>query len=88
MNNIGTFYHDGKGVPRDLNTARQWYEKALAAGSHVAAENLQVLDRRSTAGRRQDRRHGGGGSYAPPAPRQGLSPRGRPCFLPSEQGIC
>jgi len=32
MNKLGTFYHDGNGVPKDYAKARDWWEKAAATG--------------------------------------------------------
>ena len=36
MTNLGWIYRDGLGVPRDYGKAREWYEKAAAAGHSVA----------------------------------------------------
>jgi TPR repeat protein len=43
MNYLGLLYSNGEGVPKDLEVARQWYEKAIAAGSIEAMSNLADL---------------------------------------------
>jgi TPR repeat protein len=43
MNNLGTLYQNGYGVPKDYVEAREWYEKALAAGYEPADANLKQL---------------------------------------------
>jgi len=40
MNNLGTFYGDGRGVPQDYAKAREWYKKAADKGSSIAMYNL------------------------------------------------
>lgn len=37
--NLSTMYDDGKGVPRDLETARYWLEKSVQAGYGPALHN-------------------------------------------------
>ena len=41
--NRGGAYEKGRGVPRDYGQARQWYEKAAAAGHAGGMTNLGVL---------------------------------------------
>jgi TPR repeat protein len=43
MLNLGGLYLNGWGVAQDYQQARQWYEKAAAAGSAEAMENLGKL---------------------------------------------
>jgi tetratricopeptide (TPR) repeat protein len=43
MSNIGWLHETGRGVKRDYTKAREWYEKAAAAGNAVAMSNLGVL---------------------------------------------
>jgi TPR repeat protein len=43
MANIGAFYANGLGVPRDYDKAIEWYEKAVAAGDAVAMTEIGVL---------------------------------------------
>jgi len=43
MNNIGRFYDQGRGVPQDYAKAREWYDKAAAAGDAVAMANIGGL---------------------------------------------
>jgi TPR repeat protein len=43
MTNIGVLYHNGKGVQQDYQQARQWYEKAVAAGDAAAMTYIGVL---------------------------------------------
>jgi hypothetical protein len=38
---MGERYRDGDGVPKDLNKAREYFTKAIAAGSPTAAEELE-----------------------------------------------
>jgi len=45
MNNMGTLYSDGRGVPRNTRTAREWFEKAAALGVVEAKENLKGMGR-------------------------------------------
>jgi uncharacterized protein len=45
MNNLGTLYQMGRGVPKDLSEARRWYEKAADAGNQNAKDNLKKLPR-------------------------------------------
>jgi TPR repeat protein len=40
MNNLGTIYRDGLGVQQDYAKAREWYEKAAAAGSAPSMNEL------------------------------------------------
>jgi hypothetical protein len=41
---MGERYRDGDGVPKDLNKAREYFTKAIAAGSPPAAEELEKLN--------------------------------------------
>ena len=43
MNNLGTLYNDGRGVPRDRKVAKQWFEKAAALGVLEAKQNLKGM---------------------------------------------
>lgn len=43
MNMIGFLYTEGRGVPRDYEKARQWYEKAAMGGNVNAMVDLGVL---------------------------------------------
>jgi TPR repeat protein len=43
--NRGMAYHDGQGVAQDYQQARQWFEKAAAAGDEFAKKQLQALGR-------------------------------------------
>jgi len=43
MRNLGVLYANGQGVPQDQTKAREWYEKAAAAGDAGAMRNLGVL---------------------------------------------
>jgi uncharacterized protein YecT (DUF1311 family) len=45
MNNMGTLYSGGRGVPRDTKIAREWFEKAAALGVVEAKENLKGMGR-------------------------------------------
>ena len=40
MNGLGRLYENGRGVPQDYAQARQWYQKAVEAGSVAAMEHL------------------------------------------------
>jgi tetratricopeptide (TPR) repeat protein len=40
MTDIGALYYSGLGVPQDFATAREWFEKAAAAGHSLAMSNL------------------------------------------------
>ena len=40
MRNLGVLYDNGQGVKRDYTQARQWYEKAAAAGDAGAMNTL------------------------------------------------
>jgi TPR repeat protein len=40
MNNLANLYFNGNGVPKDYTQARQWYEKAAAAGNVPAMNSL------------------------------------------------
>jgi TPR repeat protein len=44
MNNLGMLYLSGRGVQRDLNVARVWFEKAIALNSAEGRENLKHLE--------------------------------------------
>ena len=41
--NLGVLYNNGEGVKQDYTQARQWYEKAAAAGDAGAMVNLGYL---------------------------------------------
>ena len=41
MNNLGVMYGTGMGVTKDLTQARQWYEKAAAAGNELAKQTAE-----------------------------------------------
>jgi uncharacterized protein len=41
--NLGVLYANGRGVAQDYGQARQWFEKAAAAGDAEAMNNLGVL---------------------------------------------
>jgi TPR repeat protein len=43
MYDLGVFYQNGYGVPRDFAKAREWYEKAAAKDSSLAMANLGAL---------------------------------------------
>jgi TPR repeat protein len=43
MNALGILFARGQGVPQDYAKAREWYEKAAAAGHETAKENLKKL---------------------------------------------
>ena len=43
MNNLGVFYENGNGVPQSYLKAREWYEKAAAAGHSSGMHNLAKL---------------------------------------------
>jgi len=43
MYDLGRLYENGWGVSRDYGQARQWYEKAAAAGNEYAKKRLQEL---------------------------------------------
>jgi TPR repeat protein len=43
MYNLGTLYSHGDGVSQDYYQARQWHEKAVAAGHPDARPRLQEL---------------------------------------------
>jgi TPR repeat protein len=38
-------YESGKGAPRDLKQARDWYQKSADAGNESARERLAELNR-------------------------------------------
>jgi TPR repeat protein len=40
QNNYGVMYMDGKGVPRNYNTAIQWFSRSAANGSSLGQNNL------------------------------------------------
>jgi len=40
---LGGLYEGGSGVPKDLDQARQWYEKSFDAGYQPAMERLRNL---------------------------------------------
>jgi TPR repeat protein len=44
LRNLGNLYSNGNGVPPDKQTARKWYEKAVAAGDDKSKELLKTLD--------------------------------------------
>ena len=43
-NAIGHMYANGLGVNKDLNKAKYWFKRSFANGSHIAKENLQILE--------------------------------------------
>jgi TPR repeat protein len=43
MLNIGVLYANGQGVTQDYGKAREWYERASAAGSSTAMRNIGIL---------------------------------------------
>jgi hypothetical protein len=43
MNNLGSLYFFGHGVAQDYGQARQWFEKAAAAGNADAMFNLGFM---------------------------------------------
>jgi TPR repeat protein len=43
MNNLGTLYEKGEGVPKDAAEARLWFEKAATRGLPIAMSNLGWL---------------------------------------------
>ena len=45
MNSLGNLYVRGQGVAQDFQQARQWLEKAVAAGEPHANELLRTLPR-------------------------------------------
>ncbi len=44
MNNLGSIYYNGKGVPKDLAQSRAWYVKAVAAGYAAASTMIKKID--------------------------------------------
>jgi hypothetical protein len=46
MRNLGAALESGRGVQKDLAAARQWYERAAAAGNADARRRLDLLLRR------------------------------------------
>jgi TPR repeat protein len=44
MNNLGMLYLNGRGVQRDIDVARVWFEKASALNNAEAQENLKHLE--------------------------------------------
>lgn len=42
MNNLGTMYSQGKGVPRDYGAALEWYRRAAALGNARAMYNIAI----------------------------------------------
>jgi TPR repeat protein len=45
---MGEHYRDGDGVPQDLSKAREYFTKAVNAGSPSAADALSKLNQVST----------------------------------------
>ena len=45
---MGERYRDGDGVPKDLDKAREYLTKAIAAGSPTAANALSKLNQLTT----------------------------------------
>jgi uncharacterized protein YdaT len=43
MYNIGSLYHNGRGVPQDYAKAHEWYEKAATKDNAAAMTNIGVL---------------------------------------------
>ena len=60
MNNLGELYYNGEGVAKNYAKAREWYEKAAAAGNTDAMFNLGVLYDTARAWRRTPSRRGNG----------------------------
>jgi TPR repeat protein len=44
MDSMGACYATGRGVEKNLQEARKWFERALKAGYHQAHTNLSLLD--------------------------------------------
>lgn len=44
-NNIGELYEKGQGVPKDLEQAKSWYQKASVLGNNEATARLEKLGR-------------------------------------------
>jgi TPR repeat protein len=45
---MGEHYRDGDGVPKDLSKAREYFTKAVNAGSPAATDALSKLNQFST----------------------------------------
>ena len=43
MSTLGVIYENGLGMKQDYAQARQWYEKAAAAGNKDASDRLKNL---------------------------------------------
>jgi TPR repeat protein len=46
MTNLGILYEYGRGVPKDYQKAKEWYEKGAAAGDERAKDLLRALNRK------------------------------------------
>ena len=42
---VAGYYRDGTGVPKDMAAARQWYDRAAAAGFEPARKELAAIDK-------------------------------------------
>ena len=51
MNQLGKYYYDGGMVPKDYDRARQWWEKAAAAGGKGSVEAMNHLGELYTSDR-------------------------------------
>jgi TPR repeat protein len=49
MYNCGVCYEEGRGVTKDVNTAREWYTKAVAQGHAKAQTQLNELNELNAA---------------------------------------
>lgn len=58
MNNLGSMYQHGEGLPQDLHAALDCYERAAAAGCGVAMGNLGHFHTKGRAGLPADARRG------------------------------
>jgi uncharacterized protein len=86
--NLGILYYNGEGVQRSHAEARRLFEKAASLGYHNADKLLTEME--NSPARARTHRVRDGGYYSDgesEAPRLGLSNRGAPCFMPSEQAI-
>jgi TPR repeat protein len=45
MRELGVFYANGWGGPKDLVTAKSWLERAAAAGNEQANKDLAVINK-------------------------------------------
>ena len=56
-NELGNMYKDGLCIKRDLNLARDWYQKAAQAGSKDATQNLKNLRLEPDGGSKSELAH-------------------------------